>query len=70
VMRISLPSQMNGDLHPDAAPSYLALRSLLTRPRAGREARPHPLSARPAWLPGPAVPHGAAWAAVPGATAG
>jgi len=39
--------------------------------RAGRltpSARPHPSSHR--WLPGLAVPHGAAVTAVPGATAG
>jgi hypothetical protein len=42
-----------------------------TRRRAGRliqAARPHFFA--PRWLPGLAVPHGAAVAAVPGATAG
>jgi len=41
------------------------------RERAGRPtpARP-PLSVGPGWLPGLAAPHGAAAAAVPGATAG
>ena len=48
---------------------YRALHSLHTRQRAGLPPAARPLIP-PRWLPGLAVPHGAAAAAVPGATAG
>jgi len=70
-----VPSEMRIP-HPPIDPhllrrsSYRAPLSLHTRLRAGLPpvARPQLLALR--WLPGLAVPHGAAVAAVPGATAG
>jgi len=70
-MRSRLPHPpTDGDPHPAPLPQHEAAHSLLTRTRAGllTAARPRP-SGAVRWLPGLAAPHGAAAAAVPGATA-
>jgi len=71
-MRRHLNPPTNGDPLQLRRPGSGTAPSLLTRQRAGLPtpaARPQPTPAA-RWLPGLAAPHGAAAAAVPGATAG